>query len=220
MGSRIDTDVYINGHLSVDSMDLPANAVVDTSVSATAAIARSKLASETKSFPVAFEILRIHDAMQTALPGTSVADDLGLYGGTFGTSAPLVRTYDAKNAGAVTLYARCLIPLPAEYDGGGTVTLRANGGMVTTVASTTATVDFEAYKLNKAGSIGSDLCATAAQSINSLTFAAKDFTVTPTGLNPGDILDVRVALAVNDTATGTAVIAALGSLELLCAVRG
>ena len=113
-----------------------------------------------------------------------------------------------------------LLALPAEYDTGQTVTLRINGGMVTTVSDTTATVDVEAHESDGEGGVGSDLCATAAQSINNLSFAQKDFSITPTGLSAGDLLDVRIAVAVDDSATGTAVIGSIGSIALLCDVRG
>lgn len=185
------------------------------------ALDRSKLAQDTlKPYPIPLENFRVWDAYQTVLPGTSASDDLGLYGGTFATGSQLVRTYDVKNAGAVTLYARVRASLPAEYDAGETITLRMKCGMVTTVASSSATVDVECYKVDGAGSIGSDLCATSATSINSLTFANKDFTITPTGLSAGDVFDIRITVAVNDSATATAVIAAIGSVDLLCDVRG
>lgn len=171
-------------------------------------------------FPVPFTDFRVHDALQTTLPGTSASDDLGLYGGTFGTSQPLIRTYDVKAAGSVTLRARALIRLPAEYVAAESVKLRLAAGMVTTVADTTATVDVEAFRVGKDNSLGSDICATSATSINSLTFADKDFTITAASLNPGDVLDVRITVAVNDAASGTAVIAAIAGVDLLCDIKG
>src|SRR5690606_37633366 len=99
-------------------------------------------------------------------------------------------------------------------------TLRAFAGMITTVADNSATIDFEAYKIDGDNTVGSDLIDTSAQDINNLAFANQDFTVTPTGLAAGDVLDVRVAVAVNDAAAGTAVIAAIGRLDLLCDVKG
>jgi hypothetical protein len=182
---------------------------------------RAKLTEDAlQKFVVPFVDFRVWDAIATNLPGTSASDDLGLYGGTFGTDAPLIRTYDVKNAGAVTLRTRVQVCLPAEYVASGDITLRFHAGMITTVASSTATIDVEAYAADKDGTLGSDLCTTSATTINSLTFAAKDFVITGTGLNPGDWLDVRVTIAVNDSATATAVIAAIGSAELLCDIKG
>lgn len=177
--------------------------------------------AELQSFPIPLTDLRVWDAMQTLLPGTPATDDLGLVGGTFGTATPSVRTEDLKALGATNKYARFLVQLPWEYIAGETVTLRAKAGMITTVAATSATLDFQAYKLqdDPDDAIGSDLVTTSATTMNSLVFSNIDFTVTPTSLSPGDILDVRVTIAVNDGASATAVIAAITSLKLLCDVR-
>jgi hypothetical protein len=184
-------------------------------------LARSNLDQDDLSpFPVPFTDFRVHDALQTVLPGTSASDDLGLYGGTFGTSQPLIRTYDVKAAGSLNLYARALVRLPAEYQAAETVKLRLKAGMVTTVADTACTVDVEAYKVGKDNSLGADICATSATTMNSLTFADKDFTITASTLSPGDVLDVRVKIAVNDAATVTAVIAAIGGIDLLADIKG
>jgi hypothetical protein len=198
-----------------------ANTITNAHVYTAAEIARSKLATEIKAFAQPLTELFVWDAPATKLPATSSADDLGFYTATFGTSCPLVRTADLKNAGATTVYARILARLPVEYINGGSVSVRVSGGMVTTVASSSATVDIEAYRNGKNGSVdGSDLCSTAAQSINSLTFANKDFTLSGGTLLVGDMLDIRIAIAVNDSATVTAVIAAIASLELLCQIQG
>lgn len=164
---------------------------------------------------------RVWDAYGTALPGTSSADDLGVYAGTFGTGTPYVATYDVKAAGAVTLRARTLFQLPPEYVAQAAASLRAYSGMITTIASVSATVDFEAYKVGSNTLIsGSDLVATAAQSINSTTFANKEFLLTSTSLSPGDVLDIRVTVAVNDAASATAVIAAIALCDVLLSVKG
>lgn len=217
MGVRYDDPVVFTNTVTLAGTA----SITGANLTASAAVARTQLAQDTlKPFPVPFELFRVWNAYETVLPGTSASDDLGLYGGTFATGSQLIRTYDVKNAGAVTLYARVRAALPAEYDAGQTITLRLKCGMVTTVASVSATVDVEAYKVNSEGGIGSDLCATSATTINSLTYANKDFTITETGLVAGDVFDIRITVAVNDSGTGTAVIAAIGSCDLLCDVRG
>lgn len=146
--------------------------------------------------------LRVWDAYATNLPVAAAADDLGFTGGgTFGSAPSAIRTIDFK-AASTTAYFRWIIQLPSDYIPGGTLTLRLNAGMNTTVSDGTCTVDASAYLDNG----GSDLVTTAAQSINSLTAANKDFTITPTGLVPGSTLDVRVVVAGTDAATVTAVI--------------
>lgn len=193
----------------------------ENNLTSNTAIPRSKLAQDALAIiPVPLERLRVWNAYATNLPGTSSSDDLGLDDGTFATGSQTVRTYDVKNAGAVTLYARFRVALPECYDAGQTLTLRFMAGMVTTVASVSATLDLQAYKVNREGSIGSDLCTTSAISINSLTHANRDFTITPTGLVAGDVLDCRIAVAVNDSGTGTAVIASIGAIELLADIKG
>jgi len=195
--------------------------VTDTFTIPNGAVPRTKVAQESLvAYPIPFSAWRVWDAPQTALPGTSATDDLGVYDGTFGTGTPYIATYDVKAAGAVTLYARAMLALPAEYDAGQTAQIRFSAGMLTTVADTTATIDVSIYESDKDTTSTGDLIDTAAQSINSLTFANKDFTITPTNLAVGDELDVRVAIAVNDGATGTAVIAAIGYAALLLDIRG
>lgn len=202
------------------SVPLPSGCVGNAQIMADADIARAKLdLDDLAPFVVPLTDFRVWDAMQTVLPGTSSADDLALAGGTFGTDSPTIQTGDVKNS-TVTRYARALVRLPIEYDAGETVMLRVHAGMITTVASASATVDVQAYKSDKEAGVGSDLCTTNAQSCNSTTFADLDFVITPAGLAAGDVLDVRLAVAVTDVATGTAVIAAIGSVELLCDVRG
>lgn len=207
------TVAYVQGDLRVTG-DLQVDGSIPT-------VDRSDLAQDANQvYGIPLTLLRVHDALQTNLPGTSATDDLGLSTGTLGTDSPKVTTGDLKAAGATTRYARLQFALPPEYDDGNTVTVRISAGMETTVADGTATVDVEAYKCDREGAVGSDICATAAQSINSLTFANKDFTITPTGLSAGDMLDIRIAVAVNDGSTVTAVIATIGAVELLLDIKG
>jgi hypothetical protein len=209
----------------VGTLYIPNDVVVQGNLAYTGTIQeipRTSLAQNTiQSYVYNLANLRVHDAPQTVLPGTSANDDLGLYGTTFGTDVLYVATYDVKNAGSLTFYARGMFGLPPEYDAGQTAQIRVKGGMKTTVASVTATVDLEAYLSDKFGAVsGSDLVTTAATTINSLTPANKDFTLTATNLAPGEWIDFRIKVAVNDSGTGTAVIAAIGTVEFLLDIRG
>lgn len=178
------------------------------------------LQSDNFVFPIPFTDFRVHDALQTTLPGTSATDDLGLYGGTYGTSQPLLRTYDVKTVGATSLYARALVALPESYVAGQTVVLRVGCGMVTTIADVSCTIDVQAFRIGKDNTLGGDLVTTAATTMNSVTFSSKSFTINPATLGPGDVLDVRLTIAVNDAATATAVIAAIAGIDLLCDIQG
>lgn len=159
--------------------------------------------------------MRVHDAQQTNLPGTASSDDLAIIDGTFGTADWSLRTSDSKNT-SVTQYARFQFALPPEYDAGETITVRLNAGAVTTVSQTSMTVDVQCYK----NGAGSDLCATAATTCNNLTPANKDFTITPTGLAAGDMLDIRIAAAIVDSGTGTAVICEINGVSVLLDIKG
>lgn len=93
--------------------------------------------------------------------------------------------------------------VPQNYVAGAPITLRLNAGMKTTVSDISATIDAEVYR---AAAPTVDICATAATTINSLTAANKDFTITPTNVVPGEMLICVVTIAIVDSATGTAVI--------------
>jgi hypothetical protein len=196
------------------------NTLTAKAIECTDGMARTELDEEANApYTVPLTQLRTWDALATNLPGTSANDDLGLYTGSLATDAPTIETGDCKTLTA-TRYARFQFPLPVEYVSGGSITVRINGGMKTTVAGTSAAVDVETYLCDRDGAVGSDLCSTAAQSINNLTLADKDFVITPTGLNAGDMLDIRVAIAIVDAATGTAVIGKIGAIEILLDVQG
>ena len=177
--------------------------------------------AELQAFPIPLTDFRVWDAMHTVLPGTALTDDLALIGGTFATATPSIRTEDLATAGATNKYARFLVQLPWEYQAAESVTLRFAAGMITTIATPTATLDVQAFKVQNDpdDALGSDLYTGAAVTINSLTFSNIDFALSPSTLSPGDVLDVRITMAINDGATVTAVIGGLTSCKLLADVR-
>jgi len=170
-------------------------------------LAQSKLAQVPLSEEaIPLTDLRVWDDYDTILPGAAATDDLGLIVGTWGTDAPTVQTSDFKAAGASVQYAFFKAKITKEYDLGETLQLRVRAGMITTISDTTATVDLEVYNPDHDGAVGADLCATAAQTINTLDSNNCDFTITAGGIAVGDELLCRVAININDGATGTAVI--------------
>jgi len=183
-------------------------------------LSRSSLVQATERHKISLENFRIHDAFQTTLPGTSSSNDLALVGGTFATNSPSLQTADLKTAGSTSNYARVTFNLPCSYVTGATCQVRVWAKMKTTVADTAATVDIECYRSGDGADIGADLCTTSATTMNSLTLASKDFTITPTSLLPGDTLDIRVTVLVNDAAGATAVIGMVGAVELLLGTKG
>ncbi|MGV3721987.1 MAG: hypothetical protein ACO1SX_13830, partial [Actinomycetota bacterium] len=116
-----------------------------------------------------------------------------------------------------TRYARFQFAVPEHYVAGQAITLRVNAGMLTTVSDTSAALDAVCVRV---AAPSTDICATAAQSMNSLTAADIDFTITPTNVVVGDILDVRLSVAIVDGATGTAVIGKINTVALLMATKG
>jgi hypothetical protein len=138
------------------------------------------------------------DALQTRLPGTAANDDMGLITGTPGTNAPRLQGVDFGGT-ATDEKAGFEFVLPHTYRAGSAVTVRIKAGILTTLSDGTLTVDVNAYKDAGTGLVGSDLCTTAAQSINSLTMANKDFVITPTGFVPGDRLMIVLTFAGSDT---------------------
>lgn len=203
-------DVYIGGNLQVAG-------------TSTIAISRSSLATDSGAkqiIPIAEWGVSTGNFARLGAPSGS---DLGIVAGTFGTNVPTPQTSDQKANGAVTTqYARFTLQLPDNYVAGSQVYLEAIAGMIGTgPADVSATIDFEAYLCADSNlKSGSDLVTTAAQSINSLTFAAKSFTVTSGSLIPGSRLDVRVAIAIRDNASATAVTGCIAVVNLIRDVRG
>lgn len=204
---------------------VPGNLRVTGSI--TPALTKANILSQVSLQPFAIPLtsFRVFDNMAALLPTAGGTDDLGLVEGTHGTDTPSLQTQDHKAGGSPqNNYARALVQLPWEYVTGSSVNLRFMAGMITNVADQAATtsLDCSVYKQedDPDDAIGSDLCTTAAIiAVNSLTFANQDFTITGTGLSPGDILDVLVTTAVDDDATGTAVIMGISWAKLLCDVR-
>lgn len=183
-------------------------------------VARSSLTQDDlEPYTVPLNELRVHDDFDAFLPETAATDDLGFIEGTFGTSAPTVQSADFGGS-SPTAYARFQFVLPPEYVDGQTITLSVRAGMLTTVADTSATLDCECYVLDGDGSVGSDICATAAQDINSLTIAAKTFTITPTSRAPGDTLDIRLTFAAVDSGDAGVMKGVISSVQMLLDIKG
>ena len=174
--------------------------------------------------PVGISLTELHiwNDLASFLPSPSGADDLGIVMGTWGTDAPTVQTKDMVNNDAVqTQYCRFRVVLGQEYVAAGGVKLRIRAGMITTISDVPyAMLDVECYADDGDGGVSADLCTTAAQSINSLTKANKEFVITATTLAPGSVLDFRIAIAVRDNEDTGAVIAEISAISLLRDCRG
>lgn len=164
--------------------------------------------------------IAVHDWRKTdgvtINPVTAATTNFGVVYGTDGTDFPHLETIDGKNA-TTAVVSRIVFRLPATYVAGSAVTIRARAGMKTTVATNSGatTLGLNVYSNSGVSNLGSaDLNTTAAQTINSLTAADKDFVITPTGLAAGQDLHIKMTLTVTDVATGTAVIGTVNHVEL------
>lgn len=219
---RIDGDLEVCGSVVANILRASSGCVADGGVSPTADIARTKLGEDVlAAYPVPLIDFRVHDAPRTKLPLTAGTDDLGYVAGTFGADRPHLTAGDCK-ATTITRYARRIIPLPMPMLLAGTCALRIHAGMVTTLADTSATVDVDAYLMDTSATLGAQLCTTSAQSMNSLTTAAYDFLLDTAGENalPGWYIDARIAVAVVDSATATAVEPRIYAVSLVMDIQG
>jgi len=138
---------------------------------------------------------RAPTALHTNLAAADSAGILGLETGTLATAGSTLNVTVATPAGD-TFSARCnTIQLPSNYSAGTDLTL--NVTVNETVAATTATVDAVCCGSDDGAT---DIVATAAQSIVGAAPATKSFTLTGTGLEAGDTLDLRLDITLTDVA--------------------
>jgi hypothetical protein len=202
------------------TMVLPPEVITNYTIAGNADIATTKLAQRVLAESVIpLTQARVWDAVQTNLPATPASDDLGIVTGTWGTNPVRITAGDVKALGSTTRRLYLAIPIPSNYEDGQTIQLRIRAKMETTVADNSCTIDAEAY-VGSDGALGSDLVTTTAASMNSLSAANYDFTINATGVDPGDLVEVRLSIASNDAATATAVTPAIYSVSLLCDTRG
>jgi hypothetical protein len=202
------------------TMILPPEVITNYTIAGNADIATTKLAQRVLAESIVpLTQARTWNAVATNLPAAASGSDLGLVSGTWGTNPARITAGNVRTIGATTSRLYMAIPIPANYEDGQTIQLQIRAKMETTVADVSCTIDAEAY-VGADGAVGSDLVTTPAQSMNSLSAAAYTFTINATGVDPGDLLEVRLSIASNDAATATAVTPAIYSIALLCDTRG
>lgn len=199
--------------------DAGADKYIAYTSTAAGTVARADITQETAGYTINMTDMRVWNACASFLPSAAAADDMGLITGTFGTDPLLLQGIDFK---AATTDERCRFSfvLPVEYVAGGAITVRVRAGMNTTISDGTATVDVECYVNDEDGTVTADLCSTAAQSINDLVAADKDFTITPAGRVAGEQMDIVLTFGGTDGATGTAVIPQINKVSVRLAVKG
>lgn len=199
---------------------IPDGAIRDVDINSAAAIKPSKLEQQaTQIFDIPLTDARVWDDFRALVPATAGTDDLGLITGTWGTDTPTLQSGDGK-ADTITRRAGFAFRVPHNFVAAGTLAIRVRAGMVTTISDTSASVDLEVYKADLDGGVGSDLCQTANQTVNSLTKVNADFTIDASGLVAGDLLYLRLTAAITDAATGTAVIVEVSDLNARLTTQG
>ena len=218
LAAQFPGDVVITGDLSIGSVTLPAACVSNAALVVSPNIERTKLAQDALAkYSVPWHCFKKND-MVTPLPTAGDSTNLGLVAGTHGTASPMLAGAGA-NGNSKTETARFSFTLPPEYDAGQTVTLRCHA-RVDVVANTSATLDVQCFESNTEAGISAELYAGAALTINSATWANKDFSITVGSLTAGDVLDVELTTIVNDTGGGGTCKANIGLVQFLLDIRG
>lgn len=200
-------------------LTLPDGQISNVDIAANANIASSKMEQRVLAeYRVPMNAFRVWDAITSNPVSAAANDDLGLLTGAWGSGVNKITAGDCK-AATTTRHIYFSIPVPPNYDDGQTIQLRVRAKMETTLSDGTCTLDATAYIAND-GTLTSDLVATAAQSMNSLTAANYDFTLSSGSIDPGDLLEVRLTVACVDSATATAVTPAIYEVSLRCDTRG
>lgn len=143
-----------------------------------------------------------------AAPGASLL-------GQAATTAGVNLVGNAVSGNTKTDYAQIDAVLPPWYVAGAAITVRIRAKWTTTLLTVSSLVDAE-VKVAADGTLGSDICTTAAQQVTT-SFANYNFTVTPTGRVAGETLTIRVGLLGDDTG-GT--INTAGAISAIALVLG
>ena len=108
--------------------------------------------------------------------------------------------------------------LPENYVATGDVKVVVTAKV--TNAATTKTVDVQCYKANlTAGTLGSDICATAIQTMTT-SFVEYTFVITAATLSAGDYIQIVVAGVVTDAAGGSTTAMQISGIKVLADVKG
>jgi hypothetical protein len=177
-----------------------------TSVTASAAAINAAATAATAAVvavPISLVRLSPSGAMKDQLPDAPNATSLGLADAA--GSAVVGTTTNSGGTNSATETCAFEYALPASYVAGSAITLRIRAKV--SVARTTTQTIGAVVKTVADGALGSDINATAAQSVTA-AYANYDFTITPTGLVPGTILNVAI------TAINTAGVASDGFIAI------
>lgn len=124
----------------------------------------------------------------------------GVFGLALTAGTSLVLNGEAANNNTKTDVGVINVRLPDSYQAGQDLVVTFNANIV--IGSGTAgtkTIDLEAFELT-GGAAGSDLCETAAQTLTN-SAANYAFTITGDNLAPGDLLQLKFTVVLQETAS-------------------
>lgn len=180
---------------------------------------RANAAAETNQ-TLRIPLTQARNADGTAISAAASAGKFGMASGGVGVGGFRLEGEAANNNTKTSTLLLCYA-VPQNFNTSGTKALEVLiSHKLSAVAATTATVDVEAYKSDKAGGVsGSDLCTTAAQAHNSGSLSDLAFTIDPSTLSPGDELIILVTSVVNDAGGAGSPKAYIGGLAARATTR-
>ena len=170
-----------------------------------------------KAYPVPLTSVRWADG--TIPDTTGAAGNPALVMGGYGSGTGILLGEDAQAAlKTETVYFD--FSIPECYVASETAQVRSTARFndAGTNSETTKTIDCEAYEVAEAGTAGSDICATAIQTLTA-AMAAYTFTVTDAGLAPGDLLRVFFQAKLEGDSNG-ALKVEFGGFTVLLDIKG
>lgn len=187
-------------------------AILNADVSASADIARSKLAQDALQV-YATELSAWRQADQAVMGITGTAGDH-----FFDVATNVHRLVgNTPSSSTVTDISLFQFVIPPEYEDGETISFRAACKVDT--AADTNTIQAEIFEANATtGAVGGDLATGGAIAVTS-SAAFKTWTITASGLVAGDRLNIKLT-TINDDADGSDGIVSIFSLDFLIDIKG
>lgn len=153
----------------------------------------------------------------TPLAATAAAGKFGRVVGGWGTGG-VVLEGEAASGNSKTSTAHFMWFVPQNYEAGTNISFKVKA-RTSVVLATSSGLDLQAYKSDENGGVGSDLCATASQDINSATWAEYTFTVTGTTINPGDKIEFYLQCVANDATGSNSGKSQIGNIDIVSTTR-
>lgn len=170
-----------------------------------------------KPYPIILTSFRKTADLSATLPSAGDGTNHALQGHTHGSESPWLKGHTEPGV-STTEKSRVLYALPAEYVAGQTVIIRIHSKLEYAV-EVFGTVGLQVYKSDKEKGVSALLCDPAAQP-NTTSWADYDFTITPTALVTGDVLDIEITTVINDSGGSQDSSLWMGDVRLLCDVKG